>query len=194
MRIFAKIKWIAGILLVFFIVLVTNLIDRDNFNRLSYSVTTLYEDRIVASDIIFKISRIVKEKQLAALTSDTLFFQNKNPLLNQEIDQLISNFNLTKLTEKEDRLFDQLQNELGTLQQKEVSLAQSSNKEVLKSIEKIDEYLYKLSEIQLLESKQQVFISNRAIDTVNFYTQIEIILLIVMAILVQIIILYKPKE
>ena len=194
MKIVAKVKWVASILLVFFIVLITNLIDRDNFNRLSYSVTTMFEDRIVASDLLFEISRIIKEKQIAILTSDTTFFKNRNGQLNQEIDQLVEKYGLTTLTGKENIAFNQLKEELESLEQKEKSSTNLSNGEVINSIKKIDEHLYELSKIQVEEGKQQVFISKRAEDTINLYTQGEIIFLIVMAILVQIIILYKPKE
>jgi len=194
MKIFAKIRWVASILLVFSIVLITNLIDRDNFNRLSYSVTTMYEDRIVASDLLFEMSRIIKEKQIAVLTSDTIFFDSENDKYNREIDQLVDNYRLTKLTEKEKLAFNQLQEELKSLKQKEKSSNNLSNGDVLKSIEKIDQHLYKLSKIQLQEGKQQVFISNRAKDAINLYTQGEIIFLILMAVLIQVIIFYKPKE
>ncbi len=194
MKIFAKIRWVASILLVFFIVIITNLIDRENFNRLSYSVTTMYEDRILAIDHLFEMSLIIKEKQIAVLTSDTIFFDSKNDKCNIEIDQLVDNFRLTKLTEKEKRAFNQLQEELKNLKQKEKLSSNLSNGDVLKSIEKMDQHIYKLSKIQLQEAKQQVFISNRAKDAINFYTQGEIIFLILMAVLIQVVILYKPKE
>jgi hypothetical protein len=194
MKIFAKIRWVASILLVFIIVLVTNLIDRDNFTRLSYSVTTMYEDRIVASDLLFEMARINKEKQIAILTSDTIFFESQNYKYNREINQLVDNYSLTKLTEKEGVVFNQLQEELKSLKQKERSSASLSNGEVLKSIEMIDQHLYTLSKIQLQEGKQQVFISDRTKETINLYTQVEIIFLILMAVLIQVIILYKPKE
>jgi len=194
MKYFSKIRWVASILLVFFIVLITNLIDRDNFNRLSYAVTTMYEDRIVASDILFEMSMIIKEKQIAALTSDTLFFKNQNDKYNLEINQLVGNYMRTKLTGKEELAFNQLQEELEALKQKEMSPANLSNGEVLQSIERIDQHLYTLSKIQLQEGKQQIFISNKTKDTINLYTQGEIIFLIIMAVLIQVIILYKPKE
>jgi hypothetical protein len=194
MNIFTKIRWVASILLVFFIVLITNIIDRDNFNRLTNSVKTMFEDRIVASDLLFDITRIIKEKQIAILTTDTNFFKNQNNKLNQEIDQLLDRYEITKLTEKEKRHLNLLQEELKTLKQKEKSDVNLSNGELIKSIEIIDEQLYKLSKIQLQEGKEQVLISNKAKDTINLYTQGEIIFLIIMAVLVQIIILYKPKE
>ncbi|WP_224994299.1 MCP four helix bundle domain-containing protein [Cesiribacter sp. SM1] len=194
MRFFAKIRWIASILLVFLIVLITNLIDRDNFNRLSSSVTTMYEDRIVASDLLFEMSKIIQEKEIAILTSDTLFLNNQNIKYNQELNQLVEEYRLTKLTEKERLVFNQLQEELESLKQKERSSTNISNGELIKSINKIDHHLYDLSKIQLQEGRRQVFISDKAKDTINLFTQGEIIFLVIMAVLIQIIILYKPKE
>lgn len=194
MKFFAKIRWIASILLVFFIVLITNLIDRDNYNRLSYSVTTMYEDRIVASDLLFDISTIVKEKQIAFLTSDTAFYNDLNDNYNQQLTELIDQYELTKLTKEEELVFKQLQDELGVLLQKEKSFLHSSENTIPESLEKIDEYLHELSKIQIREGKRQVFISNKAKDTINLFTQGEIIFLIIMAVLVQLIILYNPKS
>ncbi|GAB3663458.1 hypothetical protein GCM10028791_38860 [Echinicola sediminis] len=64
---------------------------------------------------------------------------------------------------------------------------------LLDRIDKINQRLYDLSKTQLEESRRQVFISNKAKDTIEF-TQGEIILLILMSILIQVIIFYKPKE
>lgn len=194
MNLFVKIKWVASILLVFFIVLITNIIDRDNFNRLSYSVTTMYEDRIVASDILFDISGLIKDKQVALLTGDTLFMKSQNNRLNNELHHLIDNYSLTKLTEKEQLVFSQLQEEIKSLLQQEKLLKTESNKSVLQSIKKIDQRLQDLSKIQIQEGKRQVYLSNKAKYTINLFTQGEIVFLIIMAALIQIIILYKPKE
>lgn len=194
MQLFSKLKWVASILLVFFIVLITNLIDRQNFNRLSYSVTTLYEDRIVASDLLFSMSGIVKEKQVAVLTNDTVFFASQNEKHNRTLSELIDQYRLTKLTDKEQLLFEQLQDELATLEQQEKSTAPNASNEMLSTIKNIDDHLHDLSKIQVQEGRRQLFISNKAKDNINLFTQGEIIFLIVMAILVQVIILYKPKE
>jgi hypothetical protein len=194
MKILAKIRWVASILLVFFIVLITNLIDRDNFNQLSYSVTTIYEDRIVASDHLFEMSRIIQEKQIAILTSDITFLGNKNKKNNEALNQLIDKYKRTKLTEREKFVFNQLQEEVNDLKLKEKQITKITNADVLKIFEKINKHLHELSKIQLDESRRQVFISNKAKDTINLFTQGEIIFLVIMAILIQIIILYKPKQ
>ncbi len=193
MTTFSKIRWGASILLVFFIVLITNIIDRENFNRLSYSVTTIYEDRIVASDLIFEMSRIIHQKELAIVSNDTSSLRNLSAS-NRELNSLTDRYNQTKLTENEKLVFSKLQGELKTLEQKELKKGSLPVKELLNSIDKINQHLYDLSKIQLQEGRRQVFISDKAKNTINLFTQGEIIFLILMAILIQIIIFYKPKE
>ena len=66
MTFFTKIKWVLSVLLVFFLILATNLIDKDNFRRVKNSIVTIYEDRLVANDLIFELSQLVHQKELAA--------------------------------------------------------------------------------------------------------------------------------
>jgi len=194
MTVYSKVRWVLSILLVFFIVLITNIIDRENFNRLSDSVTTIYEDRIVASDLIFEISRLIQDKHIAIVTNDTTFFQKKNTGINQELNSLIESYKQTRLTEREKFVFTQLQDELITLEEKEQQTENIPTLDLLKNIDQIDQHLYDLSKIQLQEGKQVVFNSDRIKDNINLFTQGEIIFLIIMAVLIQIIILYKPKK
>lgn len=193
MSFFSKIRWVASILLVFFIVLITNLIDRANFSKLSYSVTTLYEDRIVASDLLFEMSRLMQKKEIAIIAANTNFLKNENTKFNSEVNNLLERYYQTKLTEKEKLVFDKLKAELTTLARTEKNETPEREK-LLTSIEKINQYVYDLAKVQIQESKRQVFISNKAMDTIDLFTQFEIIFLILMAILVQIIIFYKPKS
>jgi len=55
MRFYNKVKWVLGILIVFILILATNLIDRNNFIRVKDSVVTIYEDRLIASDLVFEM-------------------------------------------------------------------------------------------------------------------------------------------
>ena len=197
MTTFSKIRWVASILMVFFIVLMTNLVDKDNFNRLRYSVTTIYEDRIVASDLLFEISMLIQDKEVAIVAADSLFFQMNNSKANLDIDGLIGRYEQTKLTENEQIIFNSLKDELSNLkglEQNYISSDTIENINLLKSIENINQHLHNLSKIQLKEARQQVVISNKVMDTIDLFTQGEIVFLVLMAILIQIIILYKPKE
>ena len=197
MAFFNKIKWVLGILMVFVLIITTNLIDRNNFLRVKDSVTTIYEDRLIANDLIFEILSPVHEKEVAIALSDSSFFSNKNAVMNSNIQGFIKQFEQTKLTREEQAVFSDLKRNISDLKVAETAYVDSgfSNKnEVLSQISAVNKNLYELSKIQLNEGSRQISISNRAIETVELYTQIEIYFLIFLAIVVQIIVMYNPKK
>lgn len=192
----SKIKWIAGVLLVFAIVLTTNLIDKNNFNKLRNSIVTIYEDRVVASDLIFEITVLIQEKEIALATSDSIFFQVKNDKINQDIKGFITTYEKTKLTTSEQKLFTTLKTELQRLEKQEKTFIDSNYKDnslLFTTINEIVHNLYRLSKVQLEEGKRQMQESNKTIKSINIFTTVEILFLIAMAILIQIILLYKKK-
>ncbi|NIJ45624.1 hypothetical protein FHR24_002092 [Wenyingzhuangia heitensis] len=195
---FNKIKKVASILLVFFIVLSTNLVDKDNYNKLRESVTNIYEDRIIASDLLFETVMLIHQKEVAIISLDSTFFKIKNRTNNLEISNYITRYDQTKLTEKEHTLFNDLKKDIKQLKEIEekyiLSKSITHKNQLLQNIKKITLKLQNLSKIQLDESKTQMFTSNNAMKTINIFTHLEIIFLVVMAILVQIIIFYEPKQ
>lgn len=196
MDLISKIKWISGVLLVFVIVLVTNLVDRDNFNRLRYAIVTIYEDRIVANDLIFEMSLLIKKKEIAVAVADSIFFRGENDKLDVALRDFIKRYEQTRLTAKEQDIFKDFQEHLLMLNNAEKDFLDSNlaNKEkVLNRLSQINEDLYGLSKIQLDEGRRQMGFSNRTMETIDLLTRIEIVFLVLMAVLVQIIILYKPK-
>mgnify|MGYP006207280059 CR=1 FL=1 len=68
MNFYDKIKWVLGILMVFVLIITTNLLDRNNFVRVKDSVVSIYEDRLIANDLIFEISNSIKQKEIAIVT------------------------------------------------------------------------------------------------------------------------------
>lgn len=196
MSVFNKIKWISGVLLVFFIILATNIIDKDNFNRIRSSIVTIYEDRIVASDLIFEMSLLVQQKEIALLSQDTLFFKEENERVNGEIQQLIAKYEETKLTKEEKRIFEDLKIQLEKLEKEENadgSLALHANEKLFSTINEVVRNLHDLSKVQLKEGQREMARSNRAMETIDLFTQIEIIILVLIAVLIQVLILYNPK-
>ena len=192
-----KIKKVASILLIFLIVLSTNIVDNKNFNRLKKSVTTIYKDRIVASDLLFESLLLIHEKEMALVSSDSIFYQKRNEQTNQQIKNYIETYEQTKLTLKEQTLFNNFKNEfnhLNKLEERYVGSNRDNKAELLKSIDNITHTLQSLSKIQLDEGKQQMFMSNKAIKAIDLFTQVEIIFLIMMAIIIQVIIFYDPKK
>lgn len=196
MKFLNKLKWTLGILMIFAVIISTNLIDRNNFIQVRDSVTTIYEDRLMANDLIFEMSRSVQEKEMAVALMDSVFFIERNEKVNSEIQAIINRFEQTKLTEEESKVFDNLKNNIEGLKRSEKTLIKSRFKikaDLLKGLSNTKENLHDLSKIQLIEGKRQMFISNKAINTVELFTNIEIYLLVVLAILIQIVVMYKPK-
>ena len=197
MAFYNKIKWILGILIVFVLIMATNLIDRNNFLQVKQSVETLYEDRLVAYDILFEMTNIIHWKEVAIGNSTSNSFLRDNQKSNEQIKNLVARFEQTKLITNENYLFNNLKNNLDLLVKKESKMIQSNfvdKSPVQDQILIVKEDLYGLSKIQLEEGRNQLSISKKAIDMVELFTQIEIYVLILLAVIIQIIILYNPKK
>jgi len=196
MGFYNKLKWILGILMVFVLIIATNLIDKNNFVRVRDSVVTIYEDRLVANDLIFEMLKSVQEKELAVAISDSTFFDSKNSKVNHNIEALVFRFEETKLTSQEENVFTDLKQNVKLLVDAETKFLNSNyadNSKVIKHIESLKTNLSDLSKIQLTEGNRQMSISKRALDSVELFTQIEIFILVLLAIVIQIIVMYNPK-
>lgn len=196
MKVFSKIKWILAILIVFVLILATNLIDKDNFTRVKESVVTIYEDRLVAKSLIFDMYKAVQEKEIAILKKDTTFFNSINKNINADLERLTNDFSETKLTKEESKLFSTLNDNLSNLQSAEESYLNSNfdkKQGLLNQIDQFKSNLNDLSDIQLKEGSRQLSMSKEALKSVELFTQIEIYFLIALAVVIQIIILYNPK-
>jgi len=197
MTLYNKLKWILGILLIFVLIIATNLIDKNNFVRVRDSVVTIYEDRLIAKDLIFEMLKSVQQKELAVSLSDSTFFQNQNSKVNDNLQSLVSRFEQTKLTSEEAKVFKDLKGNIKSLIDSESQFLNSdysNNSQIVDHIESLKTNLNNLSKIQLNEGSRQMSISKRALDTVELFTQIEIYFLVFLAILIQVIVMYTPKE
>jgi hypothetical protein len=195
---FTKIKWVAGLMLVFILILGTNLSDRRNFKKVRESIVTIYEDRLIAKDLIFDLYLLIEKKSLALLQTDTSFYRQENKAVNQEIEELIRQFYNTKLIPNEKQTLDAFQERVnGLMDQEERRLEEGSlfdSPDLNPQLEKLREDLLQLSQIQIDEGKRQMLIANKSFDWIELLTQMEVVLLIVIALAVQIILLYNPKK
>ena len=197
MKFYNKLKWILGILIVFVLIIATNLIDRNNFKRVKDSVVSIYEDRIIANDLIFEMAELVHEKEIALVAVDTAFFKQRNMQLNERFEANISRFETTKLTTDEKKVFAKLKQNFEALKESETTFLASAyqKQEPLRNnIGSLKENLHNLSKIQLSEGGRQMSISQQAMDVVEFFTRIEIFTLLLLAVVIQIIVMYKPKN
>ncbi|NVK27169.1 MAG: MCP four helix bundle domain-containing protein [Flavobacteriia bacterium] len=193
---FTKLKWILGILMVFVLILGTNLIDRDSFSRMRDSVVTIYEDRLIASDIIFDVSQILHEKELDLATRDTAQFAEKITEQKFELQTLIDRYDHTHLTDDEQVVWRKVKSSISKLLESEEELTSSNftnTTGVQNQINKIQEHLETLAKIQIVEGERQKNISEDVIDTVELFTHIEIYMLVFLALAIQVIILARMK-
>jgi hypothetical protein len=193
MKLFDKIKWVLGVLLVFVLIVATNLIDRDNFRKVSNSVETIYENRLVVKEVLFELSHLIHDKELAATAGDVAYFTDKNSKANLEIDQLMEQFLSTETTKQEAETFQVFQKDIQEVRALEPP-TEESMEVYKKKILEVKEGLYKLAKIQVREGRNQMLISRNAMKEVELFTSIEIYLMIFLAIAVQIIIMYRPSE
>jgi hypothetical protein len=197
MKLYDKVKWILGILMIVTLVIITNLVDRNNFFKVSNAVETIYEDRLVAKDLIFKVSDLIHRKEIAAVKSNEDFYSTQNDQINQELENLMIRYDQTKLTPEEKNLLSSFKENLNDLMKVEKDYIESNYREssnLLAQFPDVKKDLQSLASIQLKEGGRQLKISRRAMDTIDLFTQIEIYILILLAIIVQIIIMYKPKQ
>ncbi|MBG7611033.1 MCP four helix bundle domain-containing protein [Polaribacter sp. BAL334] len=197
MTFFDKIKWTLGILMVFALIVITNLIDKNNFTRVKDSVVSIYEDRLVVNDLIFEMAKLVQEKEMAIVLSNTEFYAKKNSNIDKKMQGFIERYEATKLTVEERNVFNDFKDNIQSLSKMEASILENDFKEKetkLTLIFEIKDNLYDLTKIQLNEGRRQMSISQKAIDKVELFTQIEIYILIFLAIVVQIIVMYNPKK
>lgn len=192
MKVLEKVKWTLGVILVFVVILMTNLIDRHNFLQVKSSITSIYEDRLVAKNLIVEMLKLTHQQELQLLADSATDAESFS--LN-DYQNIITQYESTKLTREERLLFDELKAnlEVNANAHEKYALNTSEKRALLASIANIKQNLYQLSEIQISEGKNQMLISQRAIDTVELFTEIEIYVLIVLALLVQVIVMYKPK-
>tara|TARA_B100000965_G_scaffold399530_1_gene419695 strand:- start:12182 stop:12802 length:621 start_codon:yes stop_codon:yes gene_type:complete len=195
-----KLKWTAGLLVVFLLILATNLVDRQHFRRVKESVVTIYEDRLVAKDLVFELTLLVEEKRLAILRDDLAFFNGRSKMVNDSIGQFVEQFYGTRLTREEKGFLDSFASHMKELRVLEADWA-SKNKNAqeakavfLGRIDAMEKDLYALSKIQLAEGKRQLQKATKSVDAMDYLTQLEVIALVIIGLSIQIIVLYKPRN
>lgn len=197
MTILNKAKWILGIVLVFLLILSTNLIDQNNFQKVKDSVVTIYEDRLVVKGLLYDLANLLHKKEIAFLTKDSVYYHETNESIHDSMDELIGLFNNTSLTYEEEKALDKFILNLEKLRKLDNGLSSDdlTNDEIwLSQMNTVKRYLDELSKIQIKEGNKQFNISQKAMDVVDLYTEIEIYFLIFLALLIQFIIIYSPRK
>lgn len=197
MNTFTKIKWFLGILGVFLIVLATNLIDKQNFERVETSVDNIYNERLLAKELLLQVTIKFHQKELAYALKDSVYLQTQNDRVNSEINDLLGKFERTEATKQEKRILEELNENHANL----IAFESSSHlidslycTECIKFFADINKNINSLSTEQVKEGKKENHFARDAVKSAKLFAQIEIYLLIFLALILQVIVLYNPKK
>ncbi|MEQ8924563.1 MAG: hypothetical protein RLO81_02055 [Fulvivirga sp.] len=187
-KFWSKIKALGALVIVFLLVFATNKMDKNHFKMIQKSFSSVYEDRLVAKDYIFKISRLLDIKKNDLITGE---ISKINFNINDSINTVVNKYSNTRLTSREEKSMNLLKKKLTKLYEIE-SLGDNSGR-ALQIAEVLSE-LDKLAEIQMLEAKRELDKSNRLVESSNLISTLEIWTLILIGIIIQLLIFFKPLK
>ncbi len=197
-----KTKWFLGLGVVFILILATNLVDRTNFRWMSQSVTTIYQDRLVAKGLVYDMRSILADKQLALARRDAAYFGEPLREDQGEIDALLAEFSTTKLTPTEEQKLDSLKRRYATMTELEQSLVDAPDDpfadtgtldDLREAHEAVVADLFDLSRIQLAEGKRAQAAATQTMGAIDVVTQIEIALLAAIGVLMVLALVFGPR-
>ncbi|WP_425391101.1 MCP four helix bundle domain-containing protein [Ekhidna sp.] len=158
---------------------------KKNLSDMEETVASIYEDRLVANEYIFELSRKIESKKW--LMSKSQHAAQELTLLNYEIDILIDAYEKTDLTVEENKLWEEFKTELALAYEFEnqilYNLASKQRVQLQKHLdnqyELIHADLVELSHIQLKEGKSLVDNSKKIMSSNNISSRLEIALIII---------------
>lgn len=174
-----RISLVLVLAIAFLLVLGSNRLGKRNFDTIQNTVTSVYEDRVVVQDLIYKLSTIFHEKEITYHTRAVVADTN-----DKIVKQYLIMFENTQLTNKESAVLKQLNASYTKLQKIEAqnSENQESKDIELRHLKDIKQQLHKLAEIQLKESKQLIALSEKSLGMNSLFSKLEFGFLIVIGI------------
>nr|WP_321415456.1 hypothetical protein [uncultured Allomuricauda sp.] len=176
----------------FLLVLASNRLNNRNFSAVEHGVDSVFEDRLVVQEYIYRLNNLFHKKELF-LAKNTL--DDKGLPYYPEIKTILADFEKTDLTREEALQLSSLNEnyaELKTLEKAHLK-NQASEEDIIAVLGSIGKNLDELSEVQLSEGRQLTQRSKRSLGMNELLSRIEIVFLIIIGILFLIIVFYRDK-
>lgn len=188
-----------ALLIVFLLVFATNRLDRRHFITVQNTVTSVFEDRVVAQNYIYELNKLFHEKRMAIEADSSLGIIASG---NKDIQELISAFSETKLTKREADYFQSLQENFEEIKGQEEMIDEESEhnsfeakKEgMLYTLSDIQQDLDNLAEIQVNEGRHMTNLAQKSLNMNEMLSTIEIIFLIAIGMVLQFVIFFGNKK
>ncbi|HNP95757.1 MAG TPA: hypothetical protein PKJ63_09010 [Cyclobacteriaceae bacterium] len=193
-----KLKIAVALAMVLGIVIITNIADRNYFVSLHNSFASVYEDRLVVEGYIFQLSNILHNRHLKVLNSSASIGDSWIGKMQEETEQVLSDYEKTAFTKREENEFRNFKNKLQELRKLENEFyARPQDTDLLQFVTtkhiELAVSLNVLSEIQIEEGSSQIDRSEKIVASSYFISRIEIVAIIVAGMIVQIlVVLSRP--
>lgn len=182
-----KLKLASALAIILFIVLVNNRLQNNNLTELGETFGSVYKDRLLVENYIFKMANATHEKKYLLTQIDnqkTQTIKKEINFINQEMDSIISDYQKTYLTINENAIFkDYLKNnaQLREMEQNPVIQISQLNELYNKNVQMLTE----LSKIQMIEG-EALYNNSQSIVTSNAsISYLELGLLIILGLITQ---------
>jgi hypothetical protein len=196
-----RIHLVIGLLAVFLLVLGTNRIDVHHFDTAQNALTSVYNDRVLAQDYVYKMNNQVHEQQLA-FTSGTPTDEVSNSC--KELRTLMDLFSTTELTRNETKVFKRMEKSFDKISKHEKSYFKNTRPSnydakhdftpILTDLNEFQTELNNLALIQVSESKNILEMGQKSLDTNRLLSNLEIWFLLVIGIVVQFLIFPRSAK
>jgi hypothetical protein len=201
MTLSSRINIVLALVAIFLVILGTNRIDERHFKISQNAVTSVYNDRILAQDYIYKMNNLIHKKQRQLWEGSQTIDVN----INNEIETYIDLFADTKLTPNELKTFKRFRTDFENLKFNETKILKNVNeyegnesfdKNSLASrfdenIKALQTDLNNLSLIQVSETKNILGVAQKSLNTIKLLSRMEIYVMLVVGIIILFFTFYK---
>ncbi len=181
-----KIRTILGLVMVILLVFITNQMDKKHFEDVQGTITTIYEDRVVAQYDLFQLTNLLYDHQMRMREGEIVAFDK-----NGEVNRVMTEYGQTTLTKREEEIFGRLKDNLNKLSGSDF-IPQGPATET--TFERIHENLEELSAIQVKESKTLKIQAQDSLDSSNLMSNMEMIIIIIFGIVLQFVLFSGGKR
>ncbi|MDF0706993.1 MCP four helix bundle domain-containing protein [Flagellimonas okinawensis] len=177
----------------FLLVLASNRLNNRNFSAVEHGVDSVFEDRLVVQEYIYRLNNLFHKKEL--FLAKNISNQENIPQY-PEIKTILADFEKTDLTREESQFLTSLKDNytrLKTLEGQRMN-SEASGKEIVSVLGNISRDLDELAEVQLSEGRQMTQRSKRSLGMNQMLSRIEIVFLIIIGILFLVIVFHRDKS
>lgn len=181
--------------IILFVVLWNNIGESKTMIELGESFNTIYEDRLMAENYIYKMSEIIHQCQLLLpeyIENNNLKnFSIKFATTLDQLKPIISLYQETVLTPKESVLFVDLKNNISELAKENSNIKQNESNNhqnlslIKSSLQEALTTLSAMSEIQVVVGKELREQTEASIKSSVMSSQFEVALLVIIALIIQ---------